>query len=133
MRPSEAPQLELSDLSNYQTMLGPGRILMTRSAQHAGTAVTDDGTTRHPEGWSTAAATRSVRVPILLEIVEQRRHHIERGGVADDERLFRSRGGGYVHESAYGLPWPAARRVIPTPSQVASPWRPGRTICDTRA
>jgi integrase len=53
--------------------------------------------------------------------VELLRVHIERFGLAEDGRLFRSPNGGVVGSSTYARVWDAARELALTPAQVSSP------------
>jgi integrase len=49
------------------------------------------------------------------------RAHVDRFGVAEDGRLFRSERGNVVAESTYSRGWKSARQLALTPPQVASP------------
>jgi integrase len=67
------------------------------------------------------AAAESRGVPIPPELVGMLRAHVDRFGVAEDGRLFRSERGNVVAGSTYSRVWKAARQLALTPLQVASP------------
>jgi integrase len=60
-------------------------------------------------------------VPIPPVLVNLLRAHIDRFGLAEDGRLFRSPNGGIVGSATYARVWEQARLFAFAPSQVASP------------
>ncbi|MFG1887068.1 hypothetical protein ACGFIR_04265 [Micromonospora sp. NPDC049051] len=60
-------------------------------------------------------------MPIPPELVGILRRHVDRFGVADDSRLFRSGKSNVVAASTYSRVWKAARGLALAPVQVASP------------
>jgi len=60
-------------------------------------------------------------VPIPPALVKLLRGHIDRYGVGENGRLFRSMAGGPVQETAYCAAWRRARERVLTPEQLASP------------
>ncbi|WP_244375329.1 hypothetical protein [Streptomyces ficellus] len=46
--------------------------------------------------------------------------HIDRFGVAPDDRLFQNEAGNYVDPAAYGTTWARARKCVLTPTELAS-------------
>jgi integrase len=60
-------------------------------------------------------------VPIPPELVAMLAAHIERFGVAEDSRLFRSENGNPIQPSTYRQVWTRTRALTLTPAQLATP------------
>jgi len=82
---------------------------------------TDSGEAHDRRGLKHRADAESRGVPIPPELVTILREHIDRYGVADDARLFRSERGNVVAASTYSRVWEEARALALAPHQVASP------------
>jgi integrase len=119
LRPSEAASLREQDCTLPNE--GWGVVMLAESAPHAGADWTDDGEPRQVRGLKHRGAKTTRRVPIPRELVELLRAHTEEFGAAPDGRLFRASRGGYLSESKYSQVWKAAREIVLTPAQVASP------------
>jgi integrase len=119
MRPAEAASIRADDCVLPNS--GWGRIVLVETAPHAGGDWTDDGAVRDPHGLKHRAEGETRRVPIPAELVRLLRRHNDAYGTAPDGRLFYAARGGYLSESDYGRIWKAARKVVLTPAQVASP------------
>ncbi|MFG1674132.1 tyrosine-type recombinase/integrase [Micromonospora sp. NPDC049282] len=119
LRPSEA--LALREQDCHLPTIGWGRLTLVDNRPQAGKRWTDSGEVHDRRGLKHRAASESRAVPIPPELVCVLRHHIDRFGVADDGRLFRSSKGNVVAASTYSRLWKAARKLALTPAQVASP------------
>jgi integrase len=119
MRPSEAASLRADDCMLPRK--GWGRLVLVETAPHAGRDWTDDGEVRDPHGLKHRAQGETRRVPIPPELVRLLRQHINTYGTASDGRLFRAARGGHLSEAEYGRVWKAARKVVFSSAQVASP------------
>ena len=119
MRPSETAELREPDCHLPES--GWGRIVLAESASHAGSAWTNDGTTRGKRGLKHRASTEVRPIPIPPELVVLLRRHIDRFGTAPDGRIFRGPRGGYLGEALYARVWKEAREKVFTSAQVASP------------
>ncbi|SCF18613.1 tyrosine-type recombinase/integrase [Micromonospora carbonacea] len=119
LRPSEA--LALREQDCHLPATGWGRLTLVDNRPQAGKRWTDSGEVHDRRGLKHRAAAESRVVPIPPELVGALRRHVDRFGVADDGRLFRSGKGNVVAASTYSRVWKAARKLALTPAQVASP------------
>ncbi|XTZ14446.1 tyrosine-type recombinase/integrase [Micromonospora echinospora] len=119
LRPSEA--LALREQDCHLPATGWGRLTLVDNRPQAGKRWTDSGEVHDRRGLKHRAAADSRVVPIPPELVGILRRHVDRFGVAEDGRLFRSRKGNVVAASTYSRVWKAARELALTPVQVASP------------
>ncbi|MFF0825107.1 tyrosine-type recombinase/integrase [Micromonospora haikouensis] len=119
LRPSEA--LALREQDCHLPAAGWGRLTLVDNRPQAGKRWTDSGDVHDRRGLKHRAAAESRVVPIPPELVGMLRRHVDRFGVADDGRLFRSGKGNVVAASTYSRVWKAARKLALTPAQVASP------------
>lgn len=119
MRPSETAELREADCLLPDS--GWGKIVLAESASHAGSAWTNDGSTRETRGLKHRASTEVRPIPIPPELVALLRRHIKEYGTAPDGRIFRAPRGGYLSEALYARVWKDAREKVFTPAQVASP------------
>jgi len=119
MRPSEAIALREADC--WLPDSGWGRLDLSSSEPRAGALWTDDGQPREARGLKRRAATETRSVPIPPELIRLLRAHIDRFGVGEDSRLFRTATGGALQDSSYTAVWRKARTVALTPAQVVSP------------
>ncbi|MEV0327446.1 tyrosine-type recombinase/integrase [Micromonospora echinospora] len=119
LRPSEA--LALREQDCHLPASGWGRLVLVDNRPQAGKRWTDSGEVHDRRGLKHRAAADSRVVPIPPELVGILRRHVDRFGVADDGRLFRSGKGNVVAASTYSRVWKAARELALTPAQVASP------------
>jgi integrase len=118
-RPAEVVNIRETDCKLPEH--GWGELTLWETRPTAGSRWTDSGEVHDRRGLKRRAA-RDVRiVPIPPALVEILRGHIDRFGLADDGRLFRSPGGGVVGSSTYARVWTLARSLALTPAQVASP------------
>jgi integrase len=117
-RPAEVVNIRETDCKLPER--GWGELTLWETRPTAGSRWTDSGEVHDRRGLKRRAA-RDVRiVPIPPALVEILRGHIDRFGLADDGRLFRSPGGGVVGSSTYARVWATARLLALTPAQVAS-------------
>ncbi|GAB3816649.1 tyrosine-type recombinase/integrase [Micromonospora zhanjiangensis] len=119
LRPSEA--LALREQDCHLPAMGWGRLTLVDNRPQSGKRWTDSGEVHDRRGLKHRAAAESRGVPIPPELVGMLRAHVDRFGVAEDGRLFRSERGNVVAGSTYSRVWKAARRLALTPPQVASP------------
>ncbi len=124
MRPSEV--IALTTDGCHLPDDGWGRLIFAEASPAAGRDFTDDGRVHEDRGLKgrarQASARRATRnVPIPPELVSLLRAHIERFGIGQDGRLFRSENGNPIHPSTYRQVWGRARALALTPAQRASP------------
>ncbi|MEV4515160.1 site-specific integrase [Dactylosporangium sp. NPDC049525] len=119
LRPEEA--LGLVESGCHLPDEGWGSVTLTDSRPAAGKRWTDSGEAHDRRGLKHRPERDIRTVPIPPVLVAILRAHIERFGVADDGRLFRSERGNPVGASTYSRVWQAARTLALTPAQVASP------------
>lgn len=100
---------------------GWGRLTLVKNRPQAGKRWTDSGQAHDERGLKHRAEDEPRGVPIPPQLVAILRRHIERFGVAEDGRLFRSERGNVVGASTYSRIWEEARRLAFTPHQVDSP------------
>ncbi|MFG3703589.1 hypothetical protein ACGF7U_02470 [Micromonospora sp. NPDC047670] len=99
LRPSEA--LALREQDCHLPTTGWGRLTLVDNRPQAGKRWTDSGEVHDRRGLKHRAAAESRVVPIPPELVGILRRHVDRFGVADDGRLFRSDKGNVVAASTY--------------------------------
>ena len=119
LRPAEA--LALCESDCYLPRSGWGMLTVRASRPSAGKRYTDSGEVHDQRGLKHRAEKEARYVPIPPELVAILREHIERFGVADDGRLFRSPTGKVVSASTYSRVWDEARLLGLPPERVASP------------
>ncbi|TWJ24223.1 tyrosine-type recombinase/integrase [Micromonospora endolithica] len=119
LRPSEA--LALREQDCHLPATGWGRLTLVDNRPQAGKRWTDSGEVHDRRGLKHRAVAESRVVPVPPELVGILRRHVDRFGVAEDGRLFRSSKGNVVAASTYSRVWKAARKLALTPVQVASP------------
>jgi integrase len=119
LRPSEAVSLRHEDCDLPDEGWGWLDFAEVRSA--AGADWTDDGLVHETRGLKGRPDKTRRRVPIPPAQVRLLKDHVEKFGVAEDGRLFRSYRGGVVHPSTLWRVLQAARVKAFTPAQVASP------------
>ncbi len=118
LRPSEAAALRKQDCVLPDE--GWGRLELSRTAPHAGSAWTDDQSTREERGLKRRAKNASRSVPIPPQLVALLRKHLDEFGTAPDGRLFRGMSDGPLAETRYGAVWRRARKLALTPEQFES-------------
>ena len=118
MRPSEAAALRRQDC--VLPAEGWGRLELSRTAPHAGSAWTDDHNTREERGLKRRARNATRSVPIPPQLVALLTKHLAEFGTAPDGRLFRGMSDGPLAETRYGAVWRRARKVALTPEQFES-------------
>ncbi len=89
--------------------IGWGRLTLVDNRPQAGKRWTDSGEVHDRRGLKHRAAADSRVVPIPPDLVGILRRHVDRFGVANDGRLFRSGKGNVVAASTYLWVWKAAR------------------------
>jgi integrase len=129
MRPSEVAALTRSGCQLPRK--GWGYLTFADSSPAAGRAFTDDGMvheqrglkgrTRGRAGQSQQTRRPVRRVPIPPELVTLLREHIDRFGVGEDERLFRSEQGNIIQPSTWWQVWQKVRARGLTERQRATP------------
>ena len=97
-----------------------GRVELTTSEPRAGAAWTDNGEARESRELKRRSVAELRPVPIPPRLVDLRRRHLDRYGVAADGRLFRGGDGGPLQESTYRQVWAKARGLALTEAQAAS-------------
>lgn len=100
---------------------GWGMITLERARPQANKRWTDSGETHDSRGLKHRAIDDTREIPIPPRLVEILREHIEKYGVANDGRLFRTSKGKPFSASAYSGVWQIARELALTPEQAASP------------
>jgi integrase len=118
LRPSEAAALRKQDC--YLPAEGWGRLDLSRTAPHAGSAWTDDRSTREDRGLKRRARNATRSVPIPPQLVALLTKHLDEFGTAPDGRLFRGMSDGPLAETRYGAVWRRARKLAFTPEQFES-------------
>jgi integrase len=118
-RPAEVVNLRETDCKLPER--GWGELVLWESRPAAGSRWTDLGEVHDRRGLKHRADRDTRIVPIPPALVMILRTHIDRYGVADDGRLFRSPVGGVVGSGTYARVWQQARRLAFTPDQVSSP------------
>lgn len=118
-RPAEVANLRDTDCKLPER--GWGELTLWESRPAAGSRWTDSGEVHDRRGLKHRAARDTRVVPIPPALVELLREHIERFGLAEDGRLFRSPNGQVVGSATYARVWAQARLFAFTPAQVASP------------
>lgn len=119
MRPAEVSRLRRADCHLPET--GWGKLILEASTPEVGKDYTDNGEL-HDERGLKGRTKKTVRpVPIPPELVTLLREHINRFGVASDDRLFRSESGRPVPKSTYSRLWKRVRELTLTPEQLVSP------------
>lgn len=119
LRPEEAAALRRQNCD--LPAKGWGMITLERARPQANKRWTDSGETHDSRGLKHRANDDTREIPIPPRLVEILRGHIERYGVADDGRLFRTSKGRPFSASAYSGVWQIARELALTPEQAASP------------
>jgi integrase len=119
LRPGEA--LDLREANCKLPDTGWGLITVESSRPTAGKRYTDSGEVHDDRGLKHRGDRESRQVPIPPDLVGILREHIDRFGVADDGRLFRSDRGNVVASSTYYRVWDEARALALTPDRVTSP------------
>jgi hypothetical protein len=130
LRPSEALGLRADEC--FLPDSGWGALTLTTSRPTAGKRYTDSGEVHDLRGLKHRAATEPRRVPVPPPLVTILREHIDRFGIAEDGRLFRSDRGRPVGASTYSTVWQEARRLALPPTKAASPWLLDPTTFGTR-
>lgn len=118
MRPSEVAALRQDDCTLPKN--GWGRLLLSGSAPTVGTKWTDNGQAHEQRGLKGRPRKAKRSIPIPPQLVAILRDHIQRFGVAQDGRLFRTERGGTLYKSGYVRTWKTARALALTPAQSAS-------------
>lgn len=118
-RPAEVVNLRDTDCKLPDR--GWGQITLWESRPAAGSRWTDSGEVHDRRGLKHRATLDTRPVPIPPALVALLRAHIERFGLTEDGRLFRSPKGGVVGSATYARVWDQAREYAFTPAQVASP------------
>ncbi|MDG4828259.1 tyrosine-type recombinase/integrase [Solwaraspora sp. WMMD1047] len=119
LRPGEA--LGLREQDCHLPAKGWGRLTLVDNRPQSGKRWTDSGEAHDLRGLKHRADSEPRGVPIPPVLVEILRQHIDRYGVAEDGRLFRSERGSVVAASTYSRVWEEARAFALTPHQFASP------------
>ncbi|MBO0828757.1 MAG: tyrosine-type recombinase/integrase [Streptosporangiales bacterium] len=118
-RPAEAVNVRAADCKLPTN--GWGELILSESRPMAGKRWTDSGETHDRRGLKHRATGDTRPVPIPPVLVHILRAHIDRFGLADDGRLFRSPRGGVVGSATYSRVWKQARELALIPAQVVSP------------
>lgn len=118
MRPSEVGSLVRDGC--HLPAEGWGRLIFADTSPAAGRDFTDDGRVHEARGLKgrprQAAARLATRnVPVPPELVTTLRAHIERFGITEDGRLFRSKYGNPIQPSTYWQVWQKTRALALTP------------------
>ncbi|MCW2877441.1 MAG: hypothetical protein JWQ95_1541 [Sphaerisporangium sp.] len=119
LRPAEAVGLRKKDCHLPAT--GWGLLTLEKTMPQSNKRFTDSGETHDDRGLKHRDEKVTRPVPIPPELVALLRDHIDRYGVGDDGRLFRTRTGGLISGSAYAKVWKEARTYALRPDQVVSP------------
>ncbi|WP_281196539.1 tyrosine-type recombinase/integrase [Microtetraspora malaysiensis] len=119
LRPAEAAGLREKDC--HLPKDGWGLLTLEKTAPQSNKRFTDSGKGHDERGLKHRDEKITRPVPIPPELVGILRDHIDRHGVGDDGRLFRTRTGGVISGSAYAKIWKEARTYALAPDQVASP------------
>lgn len=119
LRPAEAAGLREADCE--LPAAGWGALTLERTRPESNRRYTDSGESNDERGLKHRDGKATRRVPIPPELVAALRDHIDRYGVAEDGRLFRTRTGQTFPGSTVSMVWRQARAYAFTPEQVASP------------
>ncbi|GGL57861.1 site-specific integrase [Planomonospora parontospora] len=119
LRPAEAAGLREANCDLPAT--GWGVLTLETTRPESNTRYTDSGEANDERGLKHRGRKATRRVPIPPELVTVLREHIDRYGVAEDGRLFRTRSGKSFPGSTVSMVWKQARMYAFTPDQVASP------------
>lgn len=119
LRPAEALGLREADCKLPGS--GWGLLTVESSRPTAGKRYTDSGKVHDDRGLKHRGDREAREVPIPPELVAILREHIDRFGIAEDGRLFRSARGNVVASSSYSRVWNEARALALTPDRFASP------------
>ncbi|RCG31214.1 site-specific integrase [Sphaerisporangium album] len=119
LRPEEAAGLRRQNCQLPEE--GWGLLTVEKARPQANKRWTNSGETHDSRGLKHRAKDDTREIPIPPVLVAILRAHIQRYGVADDARLFRTSKGKPFSSSAYAGVWQQARRLAFTPEQMASP------------
>lgn len=119
LRPAEAAGLRKKDCHLPAT--GWGLLTLEKTKPQSNKRFTDSGETHDDRGLKHRNTKETREVPIPPELVSILRDHVDKHGVGEDGRLFRTRTGGLISGSAYAKVWKEARTYAFAPDQVASP------------
>jgi integrase len=119
LRPGEA--LDLREANCKLPESGWGMLTVERSRPAAGKRYTDSGDVHDDRGLKHRGEQEARGVPIPPELVTILRGHLDRFGVDDIGRLFRSPQGNVVAASTYTRVWAATRSIGLPPDRVTSP------------
>lgn len=119
LRPGEA--LGLREQDCHLPEEGWGSLTLVGSRPSAGKRYTDSGEVHDERGLKHRGEDEPRTVPIPPELVTMLREHLDRFGVDEQGRLFRSDRGNPVASSTYSRVWQQARTLGLTPVQAASP------------
>ncbi|WP_329428101.1 tyrosine-type recombinase/integrase [Streptosporangium sp. NBC_01495] len=119
LRPEEAAGLRRQNCDLPEE--GWGLLTVERAYPQANKRWTNSGETHDSRGLKHRAKDDTREIPIPPVLVTILRAYIDRYGVADDGRLFRTSTGRPFSSSAYSGVWQEARRLAFTAGQVASP------------
>ena len=101
--------------------LGPDEDSLSKTTPEVGKRYTDSRALHDSKGLKHRPDDEVRPVPIPPELVTLLRWHLGEFGTAADGRLFRQPNGRIVGSSTYSQVWQAAREVVFTTAQVASP------------
>ncbi|MEV4245204.1 tyrosine-type recombinase/integrase [Streptosporangium canum] len=119
LRPAEAAGPRKANCDLPETGWGARTLEKTRPESNK--RYTDSGESNDERGLKHRGEKATRRVPISPELVAILRDHIDRHGVSEDGRLFRTRTGQTFPGSTVSMVWKQARSYAFTPEQVASP------------
>ncbi|MFF3671308.1 tyrosine-type recombinase/integrase [Microtetraspora malaysiensis] len=119
LRPAEAAGLREKDC--HLPKNGWGLLTLEKTAPQSNKRFTDSGKAHDERGLKHRDQKVTRPVPIPPELVTILRDHLDRYGVGNDGRLFRTRTDGVISGSAYAMVWKEARTYALTPDQAASP------------
>ncbi|MEU8379463.1 tyrosine-type recombinase/integrase [Streptosporangium sp. NPDC048865] len=119
LRPAEAAGLRKANCELPKT--GWGTLTLERTRLESNKRYTDSGESNDERGLKHRDEKATRTVPIPPELVAILRAHIDRHGVSEDGRLFRTRTGQTFPGSTVSLVWKQARSYAFTPDQVVSP------------
>ncbi|GAA1506268.1 tyrosine-type recombinase/integrase [Sphaerisporangium rubeum] len=119
LRPEEAAGLRRENCELPE--VGWGLLTVEKARPQANKRWTNSGETHDTRGLKHRAKDDTREIPIPPALVAVLRAHLDRYGVADDGRLFRTSKGKPFSSSAYSGVWQQVRRVTLTAEQVASP------------
>lgn len=119
LRPGEASSLRRKDCNLPDE--GWGMLTLEKTRPESNRRYTDSGESHDERGLKHRDQKATRLVPIPPELVKILREHIDRFGVAEDGRLFRTGSGKPFPGSTVSKVWREARTYALTPDQVASP------------